>query len=84
MLPILGMLMLVLWLLNGAFHPPAGSVVHVSLILACVLFVTEFIRSRAAALMARGNHEPSQVVAAPQKVPHPLASESSPSKVTPS
>jgi len=67
MLPILGILMFLLWLLDTAFDHPAGSVVHLLAILACLSFVGEFFRRRAVAFLQRQNSRPYPSQAEPAK-----------------
>lgn len=70
MLPIFGILVFVLYLLNSAVHRPAGATIHFFSILACISFIGEFLRSRALVLW---EHRKSS---APQTVipEHPLMS----------
>jgi hypothetical protein len=75
MLTIFGILMLVLWLLDNAFHRPSGSGIHLLAMVASVCFVAEFVRSRAVAF--RENREPQQSKTAPE--PAEQAKEVSPS-----
>jgi hypothetical protein len=86
MLPIFGILVFVLYLLDGAAHRPAGSTIHFFSILACISFIGEFFRSRALVLWEhrkssidlarRLSAGPMTYAAAPQTVKpeHPLMS----------
>jgi hypothetical protein len=67
MLIIFGFMMFALWLLDSASHRPAGSVIHLLSILACISFVAEFVRSRAVALWDSRDHQQSEAVAAIDK-----------------
>jgi hypothetical protein len=49
MLPILGILMLVSYVLDAAALRPPGSIIHLFSTLSCISFVAEFFRSRAVA-----------------------------------
>jgi uncharacterized protein DUF5670 len=83
MLAILGILMLLLWFFHSASHVPAGSLIHLLLILACVSFVAEFLRTRTAALWEYWTERPPRVVAAIKAVKvfrRSVGSQSSPSK----
>jgi hypothetical protein len=80
MLAILGILMLLLWFFHNASHVPAGSLVHLLLILACVSFVAEFVRSRTAALWEHWADQPSRAALAIKAVRRSFRSQSSLSK----
>ena len=79
MLPILGLLMLLLWLLDTSLQHPAGSVVHLLSILACLSFVGEFFRRRAIAFLQNQNRYLRPPQAAPanpsEAAPDSLGSE---------
>jgi Family of unknown function (DUF5670) len=63
MLPIIGVILLVLWLLDYAFHLTAGSLVNLLLVFAVVAFVIDFFgRSRSALWEKRSNwdHRPTK------------------------
>jgi hypothetical protein len=74
MLPILGVLMFVLWLLDNASQRPAGSLIHLSSTTACIAFVAEFVRSRVAAFRDSVAARQPKVTSAVNEQPRPLGS----------
>jgi hypothetical protein len=80
MLPILGLLMFVSYIVEGVFHRPAGSLIHLVSLVACVSFVGEFIRSRAVAIKNRKEDQLTDVLPATRQANRSLDSELAHSK----
>jgi hypothetical protein len=74
MLPILGVLMFTLWLLDNASHRPAGSLIHLSSTLACIAFVAEFVRSRVSAIRESWAERQAEMVPTTTQAPRTLGS----------
>lgn len=63
MFPIIGIILLVMWLLDYAFHLTAGSLVNLLLIFAVVAFIIDFFGRPGAAVWekkANWDHRPTK------------------------
>jgi hypothetical protein len=75
MLPILGLLMFISYVLEGFFHRPTGSLFHLVSLIACVSFIGEFVRSRVVAFKNRERGEVADAISATNGATRSLDSE---------